>query len=255
MDTILAVFDPQKAAGIPLELRVAAGDALGQAGDPRLRGHNWVRIPAGSFTMGEGDSAHEVYVDEYEIGRYPVTVEEYVRYVEEGGSEPQEWDKQQQHPNRPVVHVSWREAQEYCRWAGARLPTEAQWERAARGVEGRVYPWGNEDPDETRANYDKTGLGEPSPVGLFPKGGTPEGVGVEDLAGNVWEWVADWYADYASGGQRNPTGPASGELKVLRGGAWFSDATEVRTVYRFRFKPESRYNSFGFRCARELPFP
>jgi hypothetical protein len=126
MEAAMAVFDPRKGTGIPLKVRVAAADALGQAGDPRLRGNNWVRIPAGTFVMGEGNWAHEVELDAYRIGRYPVTVEEYGRYVEEGGREPKDWDKQLEYPNRPVVYVSWHDAKAYCEWAGVRLATEAE---------------------------------------------------------------------------------------------------------------------------------
>ena len=216
MEAAMAVFDPRKGAGIPLKVRVAAAEALGQAGDPRLRENNWVRIPAGRFVMGEGDEAHEVELDAYEIGRYPVTVEEYGRYVEEGGREPEGWDKQVEYPNRPVVNVSWQDAEAYCGWAGVRLPTEAQWERAARGEEGRAYPWGGEEPDEERANYDQTGIGAATPVGLFGKGATPEGI--YDLAGNVWEWVGDWYGEYPKGKAAKSDGAEEGYLQgVARG--------------------------------------
>jgi formylglycine-generating enzyme required for sulfatase activity len=248
MEAAMAVFDPRKGAGIPLKVRVAAAEALGQAGDPRLRAHNWVRIAAGRFVMGEGDGAHEVELDAYEIGRYPVTVEEYGRYVEEGGREPGEWDKQIQYPNRPVVFVSWQDAEAYCGWAGVKLPTEAQWERAARGEEGREYPWGGEEPDGERANYRETGIGAATPVGLFGKGATPEGI--HDLAGNVWEWLWDWHGDYPKGKQRNPTGPKEGIDRVLRGGAWGVSASFLRSSVRYGYGRVTRSVDFGFRCAR-----
>jgi formylglycine-generating enzyme required for sulfatase activity len=189
----------------------------------------------------------------YQIGKYPLTVEEFGKYVDDGGPEPRNWDQQLAHPNRPVVDVSWHEAVAYCRWAGVRLPSEAEWERAARGVEGRGYPWGSEDPDPARANYHDTKLGAPTPVGLFPQGATPEGIC--DLAGNVWEWVADWYAGYPAGRQRNPTGPASGKERVLRGGSWDGDPRLVRASGRGWYGPEDRSYSIGFRCAREVSFP
>jgi formylglycine-generating enzyme required for sulfatase activity len=247
---VMAIFDAERSATVPLKVRVEAAEALGQAGDPRLTENKWVRIPAGSFVMGEGDEAHEVELDAFEIGRYPVTVEEYGRYFEEGGREPGDWDKQIQYPNRPVVNVSWQDADAYCTWAGMRLPTEAQWERAARGQEGRPYPWGNDKPDKERANYDATRTGAPTPVGLFPKGATADGI--YDMAGNVWEWVADWYGDYPKVRQRNPTGPENGEFKVLRGGAWYFNSLYLRAAYRGRYVPEVRLNYIGFRCAREL---
>jgi formylglycine-generating enzyme required for sulfatase activity len=112
-----------------------------------------------------------------------------------------------------------------------------------------VYPWGGEEPDKERANYDKTGIGAATPVGLFGKGATPEGI--YDLAGNVWEWVCDWYGEYAIGKERNPTGPKNGTSKVLRGGAWGLSPPFLRGAYRLWRQPEDRLVGFGFRCARE----
>ncbi|HZT33077.1 MAG TPA: SUMF1/EgtB/PvdO family nonheme iron enzyme, partial [Bryobacteraceae bacterium] len=273
--SVLDIFDVQKSAGIPLRGRREAAEALGQAGDPRLRPENseenWVTIPAGSFLMGaekedpgkpnydagaydDEGPVREVRLGAYQMGRYPVTVEEYRRFVEdegyqnqqfwkEGGygerTQPDEWEEQLLHPNRPVVNVNWYEAAAYCAWAGGRLPTEAEWERAARGTEGRRYPWGPEPPDASRANYDETKVGTASPVGLFPRGATPAPEGICDLAGNVWEWVADWYEE--------------GKYRSVRGGSWLFHSGDLRASYRYRLGPEIRVDYIGFRCAREIP--
>ena len=202
--------------------------------------------------MGERKDAHEVELSPYQIGKYPVTVEEFGKYVEDGGPEPREWDRQLAYPNRPVVNVSWQEAVAYCGWTGVRLPSEAEWERAARGVEGRPYPWGLEEPDPTRANYEETNIGA-VPVGLFPKGATPEGI--EDLAGNVWEWIANCHGEYSKSMQRNPTGPESGEYRILRGGAWINKSTDLRAAVRGRAGPEYRGGRIGFRRARDVSSP
>jgi formylglycine-generating enzyme required for sulfatase activity len=244
---------------VPVKTRVEAAEALGQAGDPRLRQDNWIRIPAelfvpaGTFVMGEGVDAHEVELSQYEIGKYPVTVQEFGKYVAEGGREPDQWENQVLYPNRPVVYVSWHDASAYCVWAGVRLPTEAEWERAALGTEERLYPWGNQEPDPTRANFRYTKLGAPTPVGIFPRGATPEGI--QDLAGNVWEWVADWYGEYPKEKQRDPKGPETGQERVMRGGSWLREPESLRASYRSKFEPEYCYSSFGFRCARDIGIP
>jgi len=191
-----------------------------------------------------------VEVAAFRMERYPVTVFEYARFIADGGykkaefwaqgghgqfPEPGSWQRQLQHPSRPVVEVSWYEAAAYCRWAGGRLPSEAEWECAARcGREGVRYPWGNEEPDPARANYDMN-VGQPTPVGLYPDGATPGGI--QDLAGNVLEWVFDWYEE--------------GKRRVLRGGSWSSNPRRLRVSNRSRVGPFGRYDYVGFRCVRE----
>jgi serine/threonine-protein kinase len=167
--------------------------------------------------------------------------------------------------NYPVVVMSWNDAQAYCTWAGRAMPTEAQWEKAARGTDRRLYPWGDEPPTGARANLcDRScslnlrerdvddGYVYAAPVGSFPAGASP--YGALDMAGNVWEWVADWYTQTydESSPPQNPAGPESGagDYRVLRGGAWEVPAPLIRTAMRFNHQPFHAYDNFGFRCAR-----
>jgi formylglycine-generating enzyme required for sulfatase activity len=247
---VMEIFDSRSHHTIPLRVRLAAAIALGQTGDPRLADGNWVTIPAGRFSMGEEEYSHEVELDSYQIGKYPVTVLEFGRFVASGTVPPEKWDQQLQYPNRPVVNVAWEEAAAYCSWAKCRLPTEAEWERAARGVEGRPFPWGTARPNANRANFDETGIGSPTPVGLFPLGSTPEGV--EDLAGNVWEWVSDWYAEDPPKIVRNPLGPPCGDARVLRGGSWNYVSGYLSAANLIWMAPTERRDFIGFRCARTV---
>ena len=282
LDRVLAIFDVSAARQIDFTTRLEAADALGQAGDPRLEQHNWVKVEGGWFWMGaqakdaggrnydkeayEDESpVHRVEAPAFCLGRYPVTVFEYERFVTAGGygkerhwtaggyggfTEPGNWQRQLRYPNRPVVEVSWHEAAAYCKWAEGRLPMEAEWEYAARcGRDGVRYPWGNEEPDEYRANF-TGGPGHPTPVGLYLGGATPSEI--HDLAGNVWEWVEDWWGEYSKTEAKNPKGPEKGDMKVVRGGAWFSDARGLRVSSRDWLRPVSRSSDLGFRCAREV---
>ncbi|MBI3757380.1 MAG: formylglycine-generating enzyme family protein [Deltaproteobacteria bacterium] len=232
-------------------------------------GSLFIHIPAGEFSMGSEDGypverpVHIVHVDSFYLAAHPVTNEQYCRFIRETGSrtpyvddrrvQRENWDPETgAHPpgreQHPVVLVSWRDAQAYCKWAGGRLPTEAEWEKAARGgLAGKRYPWGDEI-NPTLANYDnQTGT---TPVGSCP----PNNYGLFDMAGNVWEWVADWYAPhyYGRSPALNPSGPETGATKVLRGGAWLLFPEFCRVAYRFRNSPGFRFNLIGFRLARSL---
>jgi formylglycine-generating enzyme required for sulfatase activity len=188
--------------------------------------------------------AHQVKLDGYWIYKNEVTVGQYKQFCAATGRTMPNLDSDFSGDDHPVVNVTWFDAVAYCRWAGVRLPTEAQWEKAARGTDGRIYPWGNVwDKDKANADGDQT-----TPVGSFPKGASP--YGCLDMAGNVWEWCQDWYGSdyYASSPASNPTGPASGDKRVLRGGSWISTSYFCRCAGRDGNDPSSTYHGYGFRC-------
>jgi eukaryotic-like serine/threonine-protein kinase len=204
---------------------------------------------------------HRVELDAFWIGKYPVTNRQYQAFVRAAGQRPPDhWKKgviptgKEQHP---VVYVNWEDAAAFCRWAaglpggqGVRLPSEAEWEKAARGTDGRIYPWGNTEPDAFLCNFDLN-LGDTTPVGEYSPGGDSP-YGCADMAGNVCEWVADRYGAkyYESSPKSNPTGPSSSDSRVLRGGFWDSGSRYLRLSYRLWNYPEVCYYSNGFRCAR-----
>ena len=223
----------------------------------KTKGGEMVRVPAGEFIMGSesGNSKEKpvrrVYLDEFFIDKYEVTNEQYNQCVGAGLCSTNHKYEGFTDPQQPVVGVDWNQASAYCAWAGKRFPTEAEWEKAARGTEGWLYPWG-EGIDCSRANYGDCKNGKTKNVGSYPSGASP--YGAMDMAGNVWEWTADWYDAnyYKSSPNRNPTGPGSGQYRVLRGGSWRDLPTDLRASYRLWDYPGDRGKLFGFRCARTI---
>ncbi|MGD2147547.1 MAG: formylglycine-generating enzyme family protein [Anaerolineae bacterium] len=225
-----------------------------------------VYVPAGEFEMGcaeGGDDeqpVHTTAVDDFWIDQHEVTNAQYVRCADAGACSPpletgsytrDAYYGDTTYKDYPVIFVSWDQAVEYCRWAGSRLPTEAEWEYAARGTDGRTYPWGDTAPDCSMANYrsgDGLCVGDTNAVGSYPAGAS--WCGALDMAGNVWEWVADWRGYYPSERQVNPTGPSSGRERVLRGGSWRYGWISARSTYRSGRRPDGRGGLIGFRCAR-----
>jgi len=225
-----------------------------------------VYVPAGEFFMGsntgEADEKplHTVYLDAFWIDQTEVTNGMYGKCEAAGGCTPPldrssatrtYYYGNSQYRNYPMINVDWNQAAAYCQWAGRRLPTEAEWEKAARGTDGRSYPWG-EGTDCDKANYGGCN-GDTRAVGQYPGGASP--YTALDMAGNVWEWVNDWYgADYYSQSpDRNPSGPSSGEYRVLRGGSWYDSVNIVRRASRNWYYPVNRFYIIGFRCASSMP--
>jgi len=226
-------------------------------------GMEMVLVPAGEFVMGsdEGDyddehPQHKIYLDVYYLGKYPVTNGQYKEFLEETGhDEPESWDEDEfNQPDQPVVGVSWNNAVAFCRWLSKktgeiyRLPSEAEWEKAARGTDARTYPWGEEAPSSYHSNINKE-VGGTTEVGSYPAGKSP--YGCYDMFGNVWEWCNDWYDGdyYKNSPYKNPKGPNNGECRVLRGGSWINIANGVVcAASRVRLYLDARNNWSGFRC-------
>jgi iron(II)-dependent oxidoreductase len=262
----------------PPTVRLQAGNALAALGDERDF-DVLVEIPAGPFWMGDdaderAKPRHQVTLEAYRIGKYPVTVGQFRRFVEASGHEPRDADSLRGVTNHPVVYdVTWHEARAYCRWltevwraAGkigadevVRLPTEAEWEKAARGAvargtDGRLYPWGD-DWDEARCNTRESGLGGTTPVGMYPDGASP--YGCLDMAGNVWEWTTSLWGEgwqepeyaypYQADDGRENLEAGDDVLRVVRGGSFDHALNHARCAYRYRYHPNSLWNYLGFR--------
>jgi formylglycine-generating enzyme required for sulfatase activity len=234
-------------------------------------------VPPGEFIMGsdrrlDTQPAHTVYLDAFYIDKTEVTNAQYRMCVAAGVCRTPGntvYYDNAGYAQHPVVYVNWNDADAYCRWAGKRLPTEAEWEKAARGTDGWIYPWGNTF-DGSKLNYcDQNcsegwrdtfvddGYADTAPVGSYPSGASP--YGALDMTGNVWEWVADRYDSgyYSQSPDRNPQGPASGELApdsselgVLRGGSWQDGQGDLRCTVRFEYTLGNKHSAVGFRCAR-----
>ena len=224
-----------------------------------------VEIPAGEFAMGsDGRQAlederpmHRVWVDDFSMDLHEVTAAQYAVFLTATNRlAPWQWNTVDlsQHRDRPVIGVDWSDADAYCRWKEKRLPTEAEWEKAAKGTDGRLYPWGNQVPTKDLANFALGARFSYSqvlmPVLSYEQGKSP--YGLYQMAGNVGEWVQDWYAAsyYETSPDRNPQGSEQGQFKVLRGGSWSDLPKYLLTYGRFKLPPETRNSYTGFRCAR-----
>ena len=257
-DTVVAECADKKAS-IPGEKRSTTEIISAAEGDCRKRLYE------------DEEPAHTVNLAAFYIDRLEVTNAQYAACVDEGVCDPPsqvvsisgvDYYENPEFDDFPVIWVSWQSAVEYCQWRDARLPTEAEWEKAARGDDSRKYPWGNEDVAGHLLNYadinslvqwadvtQNDGYWQAAPVGSYLDGASP--YGVLDMAGNVWEWVADWYLGsyYSDSPLENPRGPATGEMRVARGGSWIDPDWLVRAAGRFRGRPNGSSFNIGFRCA------
>ena len=229
----------------------------------------FIEIPAGKFIIGEGNGQHELTLPTFYISRFPVTVAQF----RAAGIEPQYKDAFADPDNHPVRYLTWYRAVDYCNWLDKTLrnsdqtppalaeklrqgwkitlPSEAEWEKAARGTNGQIYPWQGDEIEPTLANYDRTGIGSTSTVGCFPAGASP--YGVEEMSGNIWEWTRSRYLDYPYPSdkkgiqERGNLQKDDRKSRVLRGGAFRDDGSSVRCAFRLNFNPYFGYNGVGFR--------
>ncbi len=241
------------------------------------RGAVMLLIPAGEFQMGSKglskieEPIHTVYLDAYYIDKFEVSNQQYAQFLNAQGNQFEGlanwieandpdlkvreiegvWTVEPGFENYPMNEMTWYGARAFCSWRGGRLPTEAEWEKAARGTDGRLYPWGDTASCE-QANYYGCNYAL-LPVDSFSQATSP--YGVFNMAGNIMEWVNDWYAEdyYANSEYTNPTGPETGTHKVFRGGAYINGAHHIRTTYRWPKLPVLTYVATGFRCASDVP--
>jgi formylglycine-generating enzyme required for sulfatase activity len=225
-----------------------------------------VYVPEGYFQMGQSSNEaedqkpmHFVYTSAYFIDKHEVSNAEYKKFLDATGHvKPKYWeDERFNHPNQPVVGVSWFDAMAYSRWKGRRLPTEAEWEKAARGNDDRLYPWGEKWTKGKKLYFVNVfGVEDryefTAPVNYYATGASP--FGVLNMAGNVWEWCLDWYDKdyYRISPELDPEGPEAKQMKVLRGGSWVNDIDGVQVTQRARNLPEMQNNIYGFRTILPL---
>ena len=227
-------------------------------------GSKEVRTLCQRYPKAEGP-LHRVNLEAYYMDKFEVTVSRYAEFMRETNrAKPYLWDQVDisKHRNFPVLWVDWHGALAYCTWAGKRLPTEAEWEKAARGADGRIFPWGNEPPTGRFGNFGKwltTNLDDPlydgrsEPVDRYEAGKSP--YGLHHMAGNVYEWTADWFDEnyYKQSLEHNPKGPSSGRYRVIRGGSWHGSPIDVRSAARAVENPSNGNGMLGFRCAQDIP--
>lgn len=245
----LASYDLlQPVPAIPADAKTASVDGMVQ-----------VHVPLGEFIMGKGAEGtsprHVVYLDAYWMDRIEVTNAMYKLCVAKKVCALPADDNvgydQWAYRNHPITYITWFQAAEYCQWAGRRLPTEAEWEKAARGSDARLYSWGNTKPNARLANFDETMIHEAVSSFRYPLGASP--YGVLNTSGNVREWIADWYDPnyYYVSPYANPKGPDTGTERSLRSGSYNEDQREVAVYRRYRHEPQSAGLSRGFRCAQD----
>ena len=260
--TILTPFEDEAAHVAPASVETPAGSVSMETPVEE----DMVLIPAGVFIRGTDQGGFDeqpkrsIYLDAFMIDRYEVTNAQYAAFVNASGHRksgpPSRYAKnmaRMRGANQPVVYVSWDDAQAYCRWAGRRLPTEAEWEKAMRGTDGRLWPWGNVEIP-AGANWARVddGYDVTAPVGHFKSDVSP--YGVMDGAGNVLEWVEDWYQEnaYAEAPERNPKSLEHGTFRVLRGAGYTSSGSDLRITSRSKMMADFRDETIGFRCARSV---
>jgi formylglycine-generating enzyme required for sulfatase activity len=235
---------------IPVDIKTSALDGMIQ-----------VYVPEGEFLMGKGEVRKNdnspqriVYLDAFWMDKYEVSNSMYLKCLHTGACSElvsdnttyQNWI----YRDHPATYVTWEQAAAYCQWAGRRLPTEAEWEKAARGTDGRIYPWGDEAPSPRLANFEGSMIHEAVSVYRYPLGASP--YGVLNMSGNAREWIADWYGEdyYLGMPYANPTGPETGAERSLHSGSYNEDKNEIAIPSRYRHEPQSAGLSRGFRCAQ-----
>jgi formylglycine-generating enzyme required for sulfatase activity len=274
-ETVAPVLEKESSTPVPSPDTAESGSPKRFVDD---HGVPMALVPAGPFEMGSYDGAedeqpvHTVILNDFYIDQYEVTNSQYATCVNEGVCDPTTdttafessysrgiYYGNPEYADYPVIYANWYEAQKYCEWRGARLPTEAEWEKAARGdLDGKNYPWGNESPvcefgAMNGAKFDDDGNcnnTDTEEVGSY----SANGYGLYDMAGNVWEWVSDFYDEnyYANSPTENPSGPEEGSYPVIRGGSWNNHVDRLRVSDRRFNDPKSGSLSSGFRCARDV---